>query len=407
MLEGDLMEDDGRRWTLRLRENLWFHDGEPVRSRDCIASLKRWMVRDQGGVTLSQRLDAMEAPDDRTIVLRLNKPFPHLRTLLSKFIIPAVMMPERLALTDPFKQIPEAIGSGPFRWLADEHVLGSHAAFAKFDRYVPRDEPASYTAGGHRVLVDRVEWKMIPDGATATNALMTGEVDWIEIPLPDLLPKLKKTRGVTGWRAGHLRPDLFPAAQPDCRAHQQSGRSPRHAGRARPAGGDGRIDGRRSREHVHRRRLPADRQEGGGRGRHGTGAHAAYARSDQGDAGSGRLQRRAHRAAARHRSLVLQSDRRGDRARTVGRRHEHRRAGDGLGHRADPPHQPRTARQGRLVDVPVGRRGARSSRSAARQLHPRQRQGGLVRLAHRSEDRAALRRLARRHRSGRADAAGT
>ena len=40
MLEGDLMEDDGRRWTLRLRENLWFHDGEPVRSRDCIASLQ-------------------------------------------------------------------------------------------------------------------------------------------------------------------------------------------------------------------------------------------------------------------------------------------------------------------------------------------------------------------------------
>jgi peptide/nickel transport system substrate-binding protein len=114
MVEGDLMEDGGRRWTLRLRENLWFHDRERVRSRDCIASLRRWMVRDQGGVTLSERIDAIEAPDDRTIVLRLNKPFPHLRTLLSKFIIPAVMMPERLAQTDPFKQIPEAIGSGPF-----------------------------------------------------------------------------------------------------------------------------------------------------------------------------------------------------------------------------------------------------------------------------------------------------
>ena len=196
MVEADLMEDGGRRWTLRLREHLRFHDGEPVRSRDCIASLRRWMVRDQGGVTLSERLDAMEAPDDRTILLRLNRPFPHLRMLLSKFIIPAVMMPERLALTDPFKQIPEAIGSGPFRWLADEHVLGSHAAFAKFDGYVPRDEPASYTAGGHRVLVDRVEWKMIPDGATAANALVTGEVDWIEIPLPDLLPMLRKAPGV-------------------------------------------------------------------------------------------------------------------------------------------------------------------------------------------------------------------
>jgi peptide/nickel transport system substrate-binding protein len=83
---------------------------------------------------------------------------PSLAGRLSQFVIPPVMMPERLARTDPFKQIPEAIGSGPFRWLADEHVLASHAAFARFDRYVPRDEPASYTAGGHRVLLDRVEW---------------------------------------------------------------------------------------------------------------------------------------------------------------------------------------------------------------------------------------------------------
>jgi len=111
--------------------------------------------------------------------------------------MPPMMMPERLALTDPFKQIPEAIGSGPFRWLADEHVLAAHAAFARFDRYVPRDEPASYTAGGRRVLLDRVEWRMIPEGGTAANALMTGEIDWIEIPLPDLLPMLRRAPGVT------------------------------------------------------------------------------------------------------------------------------------------------------------------------------------------------------------------
>jgi peptide/nickel transport system substrate-binding protein len=196
MVQGDEMEDGGRRWTMRLRDGLLFHDGQPVLARDCVASLRRWMKRDQAGATLSQRIDVIETPDDRTIVLRLNKPFPHLRTLLSKFIQPALMMPERLALTDPFKQIPEAVGSGPFRWLADEHVLASHAAFARFDRYKPRDEPADFTAGGHRVLLDRVEWQMIPDAATAANALATGEVDWIEIPLPDLLPLLKSAAGV-------------------------------------------------------------------------------------------------------------------------------------------------------------------------------------------------------------------
>jgi peptide/nickel transport system substrate-binding protein len=51
-------------------------------------------------------------------------------------------------------------------------------------------------AGGHRVLLDRVEWKMIPDAGTAANALMTGEIDWIEIPLPDLLAMLRKAQGV-------------------------------------------------------------------------------------------------------------------------------------------------------------------------------------------------------------------
>ena len=165
-------------------------------ARDCAASLRRWMRRDQTGGSLAQRLDALETPDDRTLVFRLNKPFVHLPMALSRIVTPPVIVPERLAATDPFKPMPEAIGSGPFRFLKDEHVQGSFAAFARNDRYVPRDEKPSYMAGGHRVLLDRVEWKMITDGATAANALVTGEVDWIEIPLPDLLPMLKRARGV-------------------------------------------------------------------------------------------------------------------------------------------------------------------------------------------------------------------
>lgn len=196
MVEADEMLDGGLRWTMRLRPGLRFHDGEPVLARDCVASIRRWLKRDGAGVTMAVRLESLEATDDRTIVWRFIKPFPHLRALLSKVVQPVMMMPERIALTDPFKQIPEAVGSGPFRWLADEHVLASHAAFARFEGYVPRDEKPSYMAGGHRVLLDRVEWKMIPDAGTAANALITGEIDWIEIPLPDLLALLRRTNGV-------------------------------------------------------------------------------------------------------------------------------------------------------------------------------------------------------------------
>lgn len=200
MVESDMVEDAGHRWTLRLRQPLTWHDGTKVLARDCVASLRRWMTRDPGGQTLAARLDALEAPDDRTLVFRLSKPFPHMRTLLGRFNGPAVMMPERMAQTDPFKTVPEAIGCGPFRFLGAEQVIGSHAAFARFEHYVPRDDPPSFAAGGHHALVDRVEWHMINDASTAANALMTGEVDWLEIPQADLMPMLRKARGVKTGR---------------------------------------------------------------------------------------------------------------------------------------------------------------------------------------------------------------
>jgi peptide/nickel transport system substrate-binding protein len=197
MVEGHQVENNGLRWTMRLREGLAFHDGEKVLARDCVASLLRWMKRDAIGQTIAARLDVLEAPDDKTIVFRLHKPFASLPYALAKTQPTPVIMPKRLAQTDPFKQIPEVIGSGPFRWIANEYVAGNLAVFAKNDRYNPRPEPASFAAGGYRVLVDRVEWRIIPDSATAANALTAGEVDWLDSPLPDLLPMLRKASGVT------------------------------------------------------------------------------------------------------------------------------------------------------------------------------------------------------------------
>ena len=191
MLAGHLVEDNGLRWTMTLRDGLLFHDGTPVLARDCVASILRWMKRDGIGQTVADRMDALEAKDDKTLVWRMKKPFAALPNALAKTQCTPSIMPERIALTDPFKQIPEAIGSGPFRYIADEYVSGHRAVFEKFEKYQPRQEPASFAAGGYRVLVDRVEWHVIPDPATAANALITGDVDWLDSPLPDLLAMLK------------------------------------------------------------------------------------------------------------------------------------------------------------------------------------------------------------------------
>lgn len=225
MLDGYQIEDNGLRWTMRLRDGLLFHDGTPVLARDCVASLRRWMKRDAIGQTVADRLDQLEATDDKTLLWRLKKPFAALPNALAKTQNTPSVMPERIAATDPFRQIPEAIGSGPFRYVPDEYVSGHRAVFAKFEKYNPRLEPASFAAGGYRVLVDRVEWQIIPDAATAANALVTGSVDWLDSPLPDLLPMLKSKSDVVVAPVdiygtfGGLRPNWLhgPTANPGVR----------------------------------------------------------------------------------------------------------------------------------------------------------------------------------------------
>ena len=131
MLEGARTEDDGKLWELRLRPGLLWHDGTPVLARDCTASIRRWAARDGMGTALLDATDELSAPDDRTIRFRLKRPFPLLPYALGKVAVPTCfMMPERLALTDPFKPIPEVIGSGPFHYKADERLAGARNVYS-------------------------------------------------------------------------------------------------------------------------------------------------------------------------------------------------------------------------------------------------------------------------------------
>jgi peptide/nickel transport system substrate-binding protein len=199
MVDGHRVEEGGRRWDLTLRDGLFWHDGERVLARDCVASLKRWGRRDVFGGTLMANTDELSAPDDRTIRFRLKKPFPLLPIVLGKAAVPVcAMMPERLANTDPFQAVPEVIGSGPFRFKTDERVAGSMNVYTKFEKYVPRKDGAlGWTSGPKVVHYDRVEWRSIPDSGTATAALLSGEQDWQEYAYHDQIPLLRGSRNVT------------------------------------------------------------------------------------------------------------------------------------------------------------------------------------------------------------------
>ncbi len=76
MCEGHETSPDGLSWTFTLRPGLRFHDNEPVRAADAVASVKRWMKRDLMGQRIEARLDALEVLDDRRFRFRLKQTFP-------------------------------------------------------------------------------------------------------------------------------------------------------------------------------------------------------------------------------------------------------------------------------------------------------------------------------------------
>ena len=204
MVDKWTVSDDKLTWTFTLRDGLEWHDGKPVLAEDCVASIKRWGARDALGQQLMASTGDLKVIDAKTFQLVLKEPFGLVLEALGKpsSTVP-FMMPKRVADTDPFKQIDDYIGSGPFIFKKDEWKPGDKIVYVKNTKYKPRAEPPSMLAGGKVVKVDRVEWLAIADPLTAVNALEQGEIDLIEQPVPDLFPTLKANKNIElfGWNA--------------------------------------------------------------------------------------------------------------------------------------------------------------------------------------------------------------
>ena len=205
MAESATVSEDGMIYTIKLRPGLMWHDGSPVTPDDCIASIQRWGQRDGMGQQMMAVVESMEVVDDLTFTIKLKETWGLVLPALGKMSsnVP-FMMPKRLAETDPFEQVPDSIGSGPYVFVKDEWVPGDKVVYTKNQAYVPRDEPATGAAGGKVVNFDRFEWHYI-----------LGEVDYWENPSADIVPVLQEAEGVIvqladpygsqGWmRINHL-----------------------------------------------------------------------------------------------------------------------------------------------------------------------------------------------------------
>jgi peptide/nickel transport system substrate-binding protein len=197
MVESWTVSDDKLTWTFKLRDGLKWTDGTPVTSADVIPSIKRFSDKDVQGGLLAKMTREMKTVDAPTFQIVLKEPFGlMLKTLAKSASVPLFVMPKRVAELPISQQLADTTGSGPFIFKKDEWKPGEKVVYVRNPDYVARKEPPSGLAGGKVAKLDRIEWISIPDGQTAINALLSGEVDMIESVAHDLLPVLEKDKNV-------------------------------------------------------------------------------------------------------------------------------------------------------------------------------------------------------------------
>ena len=226
MVDKEVISPDRLTYTFSLRQGLRFHDGSEVTARDVTASLQHWMEGSATGGELKARLAAMSVIDPSTFTLTLKQPFGLLEFLLAGPGAPiAAIMREADATRGPSGPMTNPIGSGPFRYVASERESGHRVVFDRNPDYAQRVEPPDGAAGARIVKVDRVVWHIMPDPATAANALVTGEVDFWDTVPSDMVAFLKQ-HGVTVRRTASLpsvawiRPNFELPPFNDARARQ-------------------------------------------------------------------------------------------------------------------------------------------------------------------------------------------
>lgn len=167
------VSDDGLTYTIPLRDDVSFQNGQTMTATDVVASLDRWRRIGRGSGVIGNA--DIEALDETTVQLRLAEPVGVLTSILGWTEGAAVVYPASLIEAAGDTPIDAPIGTGPYR-LA-EWVRGQHVTLERFDGYVSRDEEPSGDFGKKNAWLDEISFVAVSDAATRQAGLESGEFD--------------------------------------------------------------------------------------------------------------------------------------------------------------------------------------------------------------------------------------
>ena len=168
--------DDGLMWTFHLRDDVMFHNGDPVTAHDFVWTYERALDPDLASPGTGRRLNGMtfEAPDDYTLVFN----FPAPAISLLQFVNWGYMAPMSQRAVEELGAEYELnpVGTGPYKVV--EVRPGEGVAMERWDDYNWGPEFFDGANTGPYNF-DRIEFSILPEEATRIAALESGDIDYV------------------------------------------------------------------------------------------------------------------------------------------------------------------------------------------------------------------------------------
>lgn len=171
------MSDDGKEYTIKLRQGVKFHNGDEMKADDVVASMNRWMELSPKAKTLIGG-SVFEKVDDYTVKLTVNEPSSDIIMVLASPIQFAAIYPKSVVDSASDEGVKEYIGTGPYKvaeWKQDQYVK-----LEKYEDYQPAEGESSGLAGAKNAQADTITFNIVTDTATRIAGVQNGQYDIAE-----------------------------------------------------------------------------------------------------------------------------------------------------------------------------------------------------------------------------------
>lgn len=180
LAESYQVTEDGREYTVQLRQGVMMHNGEEMTADDVLASFDRWLRLNGAGNIVEPYFDKAEKINDYEISFKFNDPYaPFLNILASpvsnqKFVVRAEETIEQFG----DNVITEHVGTGPYMvesWIPDQNLT-----LVKFDDYTASSKDSSFFAGERTAYLDKIVFNFITDAQVRVSGVQTGQFQFAE-----------------------------------------------------------------------------------------------------------------------------------------------------------------------------------------------------------------------------------